>query len=235
MFLIQTTVDLSAAVAQAAALRTSQPALRDRGMVLKTALTEALDGPCLRPFGVLTVVDGHAHVAGYADRDTDDLNHRRALALPGWQAAVGMFVGAPMPPLDLGGRYGFQVTLVPAEHRTSGGERDAFLCAIERERERTGETPRGLVRDAVYAAYLRERLAGAEIEDVVMPAFHIERMARPSRRRGAAATHPTRQFPVARLVGRLRVTDPDALTAALRVGVGRQRAYGYGWVRLQPT
>ena len=44
-----------------------------------------------------------------------------------------------------------------------------------------------------------------------------------------------RTMPEAVIEGRLRVDDPVRLTQAISTGVGRQRAYGFGMLRLQPS
>jgi CRISPR system Cascade subunit CasE len=87
----------------------------------------------------------------------------------------------------------------------------------------------------VYTRYLVERLKGATVERAKLTRFRLEQMSRPHR--GASAPPSglaQRVVPDAVLQGVLTVADPAAFTQALMSGVGRQRAFGRGYVRLEP-
>jgi hypothetical protein len=83
-------------------------------------------------------------------------------------------------------------------------------------------------RAAVYAAYVRDRLAGADLETFELE--HYERILM-VRRQGNAWS--TKRYPHAEFSGRLRVTDPAAFLQTLAAGVGRMRGYGFGMLRLE--
>ena len=65
--------------------------------------------------------------------------------------------------------------------------------------------------------------------------FRLEQMSRPHR--GASAPSSgiaQRVVPDAVLEGMLTVVDPHLLSQTLKSGVGRQRAFGRGYIRLEP-
>ena len=95
-----------------------------------------------------------------------------------------------------------------------------------------GET--NIERERVYTRYLAERLAGATIEQTRLSRFQLLKMTRPHR--GVSAPESglaQRVIPDAVLEGFLTVSDPAAFKQTLIQGVGRQRAYGRGYVRLE--
>ena len=107
------------------------------------------------------------------------------------------------------------------------GEQDAFLVAVER-----GET--NIEREGVYTRYLAERLPGATVEQAKLTRFQLLKMTRPHRGASAPASGlAQRVIPDAVLEGILAVTDPAIFKQTLMQGVGRQRAYGRGYVRLE--
>src|SRR5262245_7353701 len=132
MHLIQLPIDITKAVRHLAQF-IGPRALEDDSLLVKTALTEALGGPVIRPWAihrtarrgpVLTIV-------GYSEQDADEVNARRALALPSLQAAVGEALSVEMPLLEAGRPYRFAVRLVPTVRVTATearrhGERDAY-------------------------------------------------------------------------------------------------------------
>jgi CRISPR system Cascade subunit CasE len=89
----------------------------------------------------------------------------------------------------------------------------------------------GLKRDDVYRDYLVERLAGASIEASRLVQFRLRQFMRPRKDRSVSG----KTLPEAVIEGRLRVEDPGKLIEAIGAGVGRQRAYGFGMLRLQPS
>jgi hypothetical protein len=134
----------------------------------------------------------------------------------------------------------FSVRLCPTVHVTPGkdgtaragrrhGERDAFLVAVD-------QGPEGPTRDGVYRAYLAERLAGARIETCRLMQMRLAPMLRPHRGSNAPASgYATRTLPDVVLEGVLTVVDPVPFTSTLGAGIGRQRAYGRGYIRLEPV
>ena len=228
MHLIQLPLDITRAVRHLAQFMAPR-ALDDDSLVIKTALTEALGGPVIRPWATHARRGPVLTIVGYGDQSADDVNARRALALPSLQAAVGEAISVKMPALEPERLYRFSVRLVPTVRVTPTkarrhGERDAYLVAAD------GVGPDGaLARDDIYRDYLVRKLVGAEVENCRLDSFRLARFMRP-KTNGQA----TKTMPEASLSGVLRVSNPDALSECLRSGVGRQRAYGYGMVRLQP-
>ena len=55
------------------------------------------------------------------------------------------------------------------------------------------------------------------------------------RKREGASGLATRKFPDAVLAGELTLVEPEPFMEVLARGVGRQRAFGYGMVMLQPA
>ena len=87
----------------------------------------------------------------------------------------------------------------------------------------------------MYTRHLIERLKGASVERAKLTRFRLEQMSRPHR--GASAPPSgvaQRVVPDAVLEGALTVLDPIVFAQTLMTGVGRQRAFGRGYVRLEP-
>lgn len=202
----------------------SHAGVRDLSLVLKTALTEALGGPVLRPWRWMGTRDHTATLVGYTDGlDAATLRARLAFATPALQQAVQVVASAPMPPLTAGQRLRFNLRMVPTIRQTQGGEIDAFLHAVRQEPAGTHD------RAAVYLAYLEARLQGARIE-----AAHLDGMRlTPMVRRQSGRDWATRTFPVADIAGELTITDPHRFAWTLARGLGRQRGYGCGAIRLE--
>lgn len=229
-YVVQVNVDIVQAVRHLQSFFV-RDALADDSLVIKSMLTEAFGGPVLRPWAVHAVRDAQVIVVGYAAIPAEEANERRGLALPSVQASVGLAVGAALPDLRDGHSYRFAVRLVPTiritkkETGSRYGERDAFL--VQADGVGVGA---GLTRDAVYKQYLVERLPGAEISEFRLFGFRLMRFARPLTGGGWGR----KTMPEALLAGSLKVTERDALTATITRGIGRQRAYGYGMLRLKP-
>jgi CRISPR system Cascade subunit CasE len=229
MFLAQVPVDFTSAV------RHLKPFLRpsafdDESLVLKTILWEGFSGSALRPWAIHSQRGPVTTIVGYTQFDASELNKRRALALPSVQSAVGEAIVAPLPSLSANERYRFSIRIVPTIRvtKTEGrryGERDAFLVKAD-----AAGREAGLKRDDVYRDYLGERLAGASIEASRVVQFRLRRLMRPKKDRSVSP----KTMPEAVIEGCLRVDDPAKLVEAISLGVGRQRAYGFGMLRLQP-
>jgi CRISPR system Cascade subunit CasE len=229
MHLIQLPLDITKAVRHLAQFMGPR-ALDNDSLVIKTALTETLGGPVIRPWAIHARRGPVLTIVGYGEQSADEVNARRALALPSLQAAVGEALSVEMPPLEPGTSYRFSVRLVPTVRVTPSetrrhGERDAYLVAAD------GVGPNGgLTRDEVYRDYLARRLGGAIVEASHLDSFRLVRFMRPK-----SNGQGTKTMPEASLSGVLCVSDPQALSHCLRAGIGRQRAYGYGMVQLQPA
>ena len=230
MHLIQTAVDMPAAIRHCRAVGLPATSLRDENVVAKTVLTECFAGPVIRPWAVIAKHAVTMTIAGYSKLTGPDLAKRRALGLPSLQQAVAEPIGCPVPEFEVGQRLAFRTRIVPTMHVRDGDKtltRDAFLVAVERSAEGVAD------RGEAYADYLRDRMEGAVIEEVTLANFNLARVARRHAESGAGWREHT--APVAELTGILTVTDPAQFRSLVAAGVGRQRAYGYGFLRLAPA
>ncbi len=208
-----------------------RPLVRDTDYLIKTALTETLAGPVIRPWALHGTRAGIATIVGYSRHPPEALNDARALALPSLQQVVGPVIGGPMPAFRGGQSFAFELRLSPTIHVTKDGlrrhgERDAFLVAVDGHE---GETP--LRREEVYINYLAKRLIGAEIGSANLKGFRLNRIARKAAKTGIGR----RTVPQAWIAGVLTVTDAERFDQTLVEGVGRQRAFGHGMIRLGPS
>ena len=233
MYSIQVDIDVPAA---ARSVELSHAARHDQGMLLKTVLTQVFSGPLVRPWRLHKQSGAVATVLGYSDISATDLRARAALAMPAVRAAVLAVHGHALPELQAGQRFRFITRICPTIRITPApgrrhGERDAYLAAIDK-----GES--WVTREAVYLRYLAERLQGAEIEASQLTGFRLVEAVRPNRGILSGldiASHVARKtMPVADVIGSLTVTDAVALMATMHTGIGRGRAYGHGYVRLEP-
>jgi len=232
MFSVQVDIDVLAA---ARAVTLSHSARHDADMLLKTALTEALGGAVVRPWSLHRQLGSVASVIGYSAIPVGEIENRLLTSLPSVRVAVKSIYGHALPELEAGQKFRFSVRLCPTirvtpskEKSHAHGEQDAFLVAVQR-----GET--NIEREGVYTRYLAERLSGATVEQAKLTRFRLLKMTRPHRGASAPVSGlAQRVIPDAVLEGILTVMDPAALKQTLLHGVGRQRAYGRGYVRLEP-
>lgn len=204
-------------------------AINDENVVIKTVLSECFAGPLVRPWSVIAKHAMTVTIAGYAQQSEQELNARRALALPSLQQSVSQPIGVPLPSFEAGQRLSFYTRIVPTMHVRQGERtitRDAFLVAVDRSPDRT------VNREEAYVEYLKERLTGAEVEKATLSNFKLSPVAR--RHAKSEAGWRLHTAPIAELTGILNVTDALAFGAAIADGIGRQRAYGYGMLLLRP-
>lgn len=230
MHLIQTAVDMPAAIRHCRVVGLPATSLRDENVVAKTVLAECFAGPVVRPWAVIAKHAVTVSIAGYSEHSAPELAQRRALALPSLQQAVAEPIGCPVPEFEVGQRLVFRTRIIPTMHVRDGERtltRDAFLVAVERSADGVAD------RGRAYADYLSERLSGAAVEEVALSNFKLARVARRHARSGSGWREHT--VPVAELTGVVSVSDPARFRALAAAGVGRQRAYGYGFLRLSPA
>jgi hypothetical protein len=206
-------------------------AFDDESLILKTILWEGFSGGAIRPWCVHAKRGSKTIVVGYSLHNATELNKRRALALPSVQEAVDEAIAVPLPSLSPGERYRFAIRLVPTIRVTKAegrryGERDAFLVKADA----LGKDA-GIKRDLVYREYLSERLVGATVSDGRLLQFRLQKFMRPKKDGSVSG----KIMPEAVIEGRLRVDDPVKLYETIGKGIGRQRAYGCGMLRLQPA
>jgi hypothetical protein len=159
---------------------------------------------------------------------------RLGTALPAVRAAIKTIHGHALPAIEPGQKFRFSIRLCPTIRITPSkdgsrahGEQDAFLVAVDR-----GE--KNVDRENVYTRYLIDRFSGAIVDGAKLTRFRLEKMIRPHRGAAAPASRVAqRVVPDAVLEGVLTVADPDVFIRTLMKGVGRQRAYGRGYVRLE--
>jgi hypothetical protein len=233
VFSIQVDIDVLAA---ARAVTLSHMAKHDIDMLIKTVLTEAFGGAVVRPWSLHRQAAEIATVLGYSAIPVSDIERRQAMALPAIRSAIKGVYGHPLPVLTADQKFRYSVRLCPTIRITPSkdkshahGEIDAFLVAVQR-----GET--NINREGVYTRYLTERLKGASVNSAKLTRFRLEQMSRPHR--GASAPSSgiaQRVVPDGVLEGVLTVQDPTLLSQTLMSGVGRQRAFGRGYVRLEPV
>ncbi len=230
MFLTQVSIDVVNAVRHLK-LFLQPSALDDESLILKTILWEGFSGGAIRPWCIHARRGPKMIILGYSQHDAAELNKRRALALPSVQEAIGEAIAVPVPSLSPGDRYRFTIRLVPTIRVTKAegrryGERDAFLVKADA----VGKDA-GLKRDLVYREYLSERLAGATVDDGRLVQFRLQKFMRPKKDGSVSG----KTMPEAVFEGHLLVDDPVKLYEAIGTGIGRQRGYGCGMLRLQPV
>lgn len=231
MFSVQVDIDVLAA---ARAITLSHTARHDVDMLLKTTLTEALGGAVVRPWTLHRQAGSVASVIGYSSIPASEVETRLLTSLPSVRAAIKAVHGHALPKLEVGQKFRFSVRLCPTIRVTPSkdksrahGEQDAFLVAVER-----GEA--SIEREGIYTQYLAKRLLGTKIEQAKLVRFQLMKMTRPHHGASASASNfAQRVVPDAVLQGVLTVTEPVTFKQALMQGVGRQRAYGRGYVRLE--
>ncbi len=224
MFFIQIQIDLTAATRQISAMY-PYTATRDVDFVIKTVLTEALSGSVVRPWDIAGQNGRILSIVGYSKLSPAEIERRLASAPPGTREAVLRVMGYEIPKIEEGERLAFSIRLCPtircrdAEGRKR--ERDVFLHAVENGQD-------GASREQVYAEYFAERLSGAEIDDTKLTRFQLAKRCRKAGPKYASLIQPD-----VVLAGTLTVTDPSALRQTLLTGIGRQRAFGSGMMRLK--
>lgn len=224
LYQLQTTVDVTAATRHVGHRR-------DTDLTIKTVLTETFGGAVLRPWSIARRNGPIVTIVGYSEQSAEEANRRRELALPSLQATIGPVLGYKLPAPQAGDRLLFQVRLQPTVRcRDEHGNRrevDAFLHRVEAVGD---DVP---PREAVYIEYLGNRLEGARIEQAHMERFQIaERYRKSARSRVGFARY---RAPDAVITGILEVTDAGALFQQIGTGIGRQRAFGCGMLRLAPV
>ena len=232
MYSIQVDVDVLAA---ARVVTLSHTAKHDLDMLIKTILTEAFGGAVVRPWSLHRHSGQIGIVIGYSVIPVADIEMRLKMALPSIQTAINAVHGHALPSFAKDQSFRFSVRLCPTMRITPSkdkshahGEIDAFLVAVQR-----GE--KNIDREGVYARYLAERLKGASIERTKLTRFRLLEVTRPHRGASAPPSGVAQRIvPDAVLEGILKVSDPELLLRTLTSGVGRQRAFGRGYVRLEP-
>ena len=217
----------------------------DDGRALHHLLSETFGKGRLQPFRLMVEPRGDmGSLYGYCRADAAVLREEAwTVAPPEHLSVVDLAALADKPMPDdwrAGRRLGFDIRARPVRRLLTplaepggrpfakGDEVDAYLVEALR-RPADGDAPS---REAVYATWLADRLAGAASLTVVrLDSFRRHAASRKSRQGRAA----TLEGPDALLRGDLEIIDPDAFRLALEKGVGRHRAYGFGMLLLRPA
>lgn len=228
----------------------------DAGYVLHRALRDAFGNAAPQPFRLLDAPGRQARLLGYAPAGAPDLRDALALAEPDIDRvfpADGIDSKAMPARFEPGRQLGFDVRVCPLVRTKASDdpgrqrEVDAF---VHEARALPPDAP--LAREAVYAAWLRDKLAagGAELVAARLAGFALAPLVRrthaspqgggkakdgPPRRLLAAAGRGAARRPDATFRGTLRVADPERFQALLARGVGRHRAFGFGMLLLRPA
>jgi CRISPR system Cascade subunit CasE len=238
LYLIHTQPDSSRLTAWAARHR-----LLDRegdlGYALHALLRAAFGEQAPQPFRYLDPEQG---LLAYTRLNPDTLAQLAALVDPDVAAAIGlghtrdhggMTVRAFPTHWAVGHALGFELRVRPIiREGKTGRERDAFLAAVELARDSA------LDRGDVYSGWLRDLLArqgGAELVDARMSRYQQLGVTRKSQKSGPTDMRHSRLVngPDAVLTGQLRVADSQAFAQLLAQGIGRHRAFGFGFLMLR--
>ncbi len=207
----------------------------DDGYRLHTVLTALFGDMAPKPFYFRTV-GRQVEVLGYTDQGADTLmDQARLFGEPTWVAALtGHLHTKAMPDVPSGQRLGFRVNVLPTvrtcnQQCRKGAEVDVWLAA--QLRQPAGSAP--LNREVVYTEWFRqaiERQGGVRLDSFGLDGLRGVRLARRNRDRVFCRSDQREAV----FHGILETTDAVAFRALLRRGVGRQRAFGFGMLRLAP-
>jgi CRISPR system Cascade subunit CasE len=194
-----------------------------------------------KPFRAMSRRGRNPYLLAYAEHDPVALERdARSFADPLVLSAFHLGGEAPlaaktMPSLSAGSVAGFSVLLRPTLRMDRAGERTKTreIDAFFKEKQDAGMDGRvpNSAKD-VYLAWSRAKLeaGGARLLDLQLDG--IDRIAVLRR----DANRKLRSVPghAVSVKGKLAVTDPEAFANALKRGVGRHRAFGYGMLLLSP-
>jgi len=211
----------------------------DPGYAWHAILRAAFGEAAPKPFRLIEPARGAPYLLAYSDRDANALRaYASARADPAVSAALDLarMASKPMPDaFPNGAQFDFELRVRPVLRvdlngdRRRARERDAFLVAIEK----AGDGER-IDREAVYKDWLAARLetagATAKMNRLRILAQRRSRILRRNRDRTLTAA----DGPDAVMRGRLTVRDPARFRNALRSGIGRHRAFGFGMLLLRP-
>lgn len=207
------------------------------GYTLHAWLTAMFGDLAPKPFHLETVRDNTrdkypATLLGYAQADQARLmEHAAAFADPLALTVLrpDSLASKPMPTAwRVGQRLRLDVLACPMT-RKDGIEEDVYLRALDRLGEATPS------RAEVYGDWLKRQLQGAvELLDVRIDGLARIRMARRAAAPGGGRRLVRIERPQALFSALADIRDPEAFAQALRRGVGRHRAFGFGMLLLKP-
>lgn len=204
------------------------------GYTLHAWLTAMFGEVAPKPFYLASARDRYpASLLGYAQADQSHLmEHAKAFADPLALTVLrpGSLASKLMPTTWRAGyRLRLDVLACPMT-RKAGIEKDAYLRALDRLGEATPE------RAEVYRDWIRKQLEDAvELLDVRIDGLTRVRMSRRASAPGGGRRLTYIERPQALFSMLADIRDPVVFAQALRRGVGRHRAFGFGMLLLKPA
>jgi len=211
----------------------------DPGYAWHAILRAAFADAAPKPFRPIEPSGGAPYLLAYSDHDAAALRERAAtLAEPAVAAVLDLaaMVSKPMPEaFPNGARFEVELRVRPVLRVDRDGdrrrtrERDAFLVAIEK-----APGDRRIDREAIYRDWLAGRLdnAGAAVKPSNLRVL-AQRRSRALRRNGDR-TLIAAEGPDVIMSGGVTVREPARFADAVRRGIGRHRAFGFGMMLLRP-
>ncbi|APH54995.1 Hypothetical protein GbCGDNIH9_1697 [Granulibacter bethesdensis] len=211
---------------------------QDNDAVLHHLLTQIFGRQALQPFRVFTPEQANWSLYGYADQDAATLAEQARFSItPDMMEVVSLerLRSKAMPEAKMGQRIGFDVRIRPVRRASIEKiedveklrERDAFLAEALHDHadNKSGMKEANRSRENVYVDWLKERMPWATLETARLAHFQRRRVLR----NGKGIEGPD-----ATIHGTMVISDPVQFFEALRKGIGRHSAYGYGMMMLRP-
>ena len=193
---------------------------------------------------VFRYLDSQQGLLAYSGLTASELHQTLALAPPEIALILGLGLDQrqgglrirPFPTEWRDGQVlGFEVKVRPVIRESkTGKERDAFLVAVEKQPDAT------LERVDVYRNWLANQFArngAAQLLDCALEQFRLLDVLRRTQSSSEGQIRRPHRVngPDAVLSGQLRVQESAAFAQMLARGVGRHRAFGYGFLMLRPS
>lgn len=212
--------------------------LQDPDHAMHCLLTECFGDLAPKPFRLMSTRGAStACLYGYGAADAEELRDATTTFAEPLQSRIIPLDGIDTKPMPLefpaGKRLGFEIRIRPVIRKARGsGREEAEVDAFQAVAETFPKKQMTATREQVYARWLADRLgkrgAALDPEAVRLVSFQRTRAHRKLHRRYT-------EGPDAVMQGNLTVTDADAFADAVRLGIGRHRAYGYGMLLLRPA
>lgn len=237
------------------AAKGAPPSEVDTGYIVHAALAALYEKQAPRPFYIQperrTSQAGTAciTVLGYFDSQTDIFSEsfREKNSFSQEILRWEMSAAKRMPTqFDAGTRLRVDVRMCPVVRTTTfrkdkadkSEELDAFLAAHNYQSQNSleaGENKRlePIDRFTVYQSWALERLSrnGMDIESLSIDGFQLAPVSRRNKERAFRST----QRPAIEVSATVSVNNPESFAAAIRLGIGRHKAFGFGMLRLSPA
>jgi CRISPR-associated protein Cas6/Cse3/CasE subtype I-E len=200
----------------------------DEGYLIKGALSGLLtDAHRPTPYSIEPSRGGTVPILGYVKETAEALQlaidqfadpEAASILVPGTLFTKSL-------PTQWPSRVGFSIRVSP--HKRGAQHRDYYSAEVSRRPE--------ITREEAYIEWLTRRFegSGAELQEVYLLEAQPIRVCRPHTAKGDA---PRQEIMMsltdAKMAGILHITDQDAFARFLPLGVGRQRAFGFGMLKL---